>query len=181
MELFAEHGYEGVTMRALATGLGCSPMTPYRYFENKAAIFDAVASLAAQLFADALEASIEGVHEPDARLRALARAYAGFALEQRPAYRIMFELDRGERPPRKEDLRSWHVMYRAVEEAVDAGVLEGDPELLAHLLWSGMHGIVALHLAGKLQLGRGVEELVEAFVERELGATRPELRSRRTH
>ena len=32
---FAEHGYGGVTLRALAAELGCSPMTPYRYFENK--------------------------------------------------------------------------------------------------------------------------------------------------
>ena len=32
-----------------------------------------------------------------------------------------------------------------------------------------MHGIVALHLAGKLNLGLGVEPLVDAFIERELG------------
>jgi len=44
--LFAEQGYQGVTMRALATSLGCSPMTPYRYFENKAEIFEAVRSAA---------------------------------------------------------------------------------------------------------------------------------------
>ena len=40
--LFAEYGYEGVTMRALAKALGYSPMTPYRYFENKEAIFETV-------------------------------------------------------------------------------------------------------------------------------------------
>ena len=171
MQLFAEHGYEGVTLRALATGLGCSPMTPYRYFENKAAIFEAVASRAAQQFADALEASIAGEAEVLNRLRALARAYARFALEHPHAYRILFELDRRARPAtgRVDDLRSWNVMHREVESAVGAGVLSGDPDVIAHLLWSGMHGIVALHLSGMLQLGRGVEELVEAFIDRELG------------
>lgn len=40
--LFAERGVEGVTLRALARELGCSPRTPYRYFRNKDEIFLAV-------------------------------------------------------------------------------------------------------------------------------------------
>lgn len=182
MQLFAEHGYEGVTMRALANGLGCSPMTAYRYFDNKAAIFDAVASVAANQFADALEHSIADVSGPRARLRAIAKAYAQFALEHSHAYRIMFELSRGERAEtdHAEDLRSWNVMHHAVEAAVAADVLEGHPDVLAHLLWSGMHGIVALHLSGMLRLGRGVEELVEAFIDRELGDAKAAVRSIKT-
>ena len=37
--LFAERGYRGVTLRSLAKELGVSPMTPYRYFENKEELF----------------------------------------------------------------------------------------------------------------------------------------------
>ena len=55
VRLFAEHGYQGVTMRALAADLGCSPMTPYRYFKNKAEIFAAVQTAAFDRFANALE------------------------------------------------------------------------------------------------------------------------------
>ena len=32
---FAKDGVEGVSMRQLADALGCSQMTPYRYFRNK--------------------------------------------------------------------------------------------------------------------------------------------------
>ena len=39
---FAEEGFAGVTLRGLASDLGCSPMTPYRYFENKEEIFHSV-------------------------------------------------------------------------------------------------------------------------------------------
>jgi len=168
--LFAEQGYEGVTMRALAMGLGCSPMTPYRYFENKSEIFDAVRSAAADRFADALQDSISGLTSHRARLRALALAYVRFALDEPHAYRIMFELDQDQRPDtrRVNDLRSWYVMHSAVEEAIADGVIAGEPDIVAHLLWSGVHGLVALHLSGMLQLGRGLEELVEAFMEREL-------------
>ena len=33
--LFAADGYAGVTLRKLAKEVGCSPMTPYRYFSSK--------------------------------------------------------------------------------------------------------------------------------------------------
>lgn len=179
--LFAENGYEGVTMRALATDLGCSPMTPYRYFENKAEIFEAVQTAAFRRFAVALEAGHRDQIDHTARLRALCWSYVRFALEEPHAYRIMFELDQAKRPNwtrRVEDLRSWRFMHAAVEEAVTAGALTGDPEILAHLLWSGIHGLVALHLSGMLAMGHELEELVEAFIERELGdssrrSTRP--------
>ena len=32
MKLFAERGYQGVTMRSVAAALGVSAMAPYRYF-----------------------------------------------------------------------------------------------------------------------------------------------------
>lgn len=39
---FAALGYEGVTIRALAAEIGCSPMTPYSYSKAKEEIFAAV-------------------------------------------------------------------------------------------------------------------------------------------
>jgi AcrR family transcriptional regulator len=172
--LFAEQGYDGVTMRALATGLGCSPMTPYRYFENKAEIFRAVRAAGAARFANALENAVRGLTTHREKLSALTRAYVRFALAEPHAYRIMFELDQDQPPPEERDidLRSWRVMHAAVEAAIEDGVLDGDPQVVAHLLWSGVHGLVALHLSGMLRLGRNLEELVAAFIERELGRLR---------
>ena len=59
-------------------------------------------------------------------------------------------------------------MLGVVDQAVKGGVLHGDAEVTAHLLWSGVHGLVALHLAGMLVLGRDLEALTDAFIEREL-------------
>ncbi len=167
---FAEQGYEGVTLRGLARDLGCSPMTPYRYFENKAEIFEAVRTAAFARFAQALQDALYASPSPAESLPALCRAHMSFAVAEPHAYRIMFELDQSKRMPTRPetDLRSWVLMRTAVEHAVSAGTLEGDPEVLAHLFWSGIHGLVALHLSGMLVLGRGLEELVEAFIEREL-------------
>jgi AcrR family transcriptional regulator len=170
--LFARDGYAGVTLRALAAELGCSPMTPYRYFENKQAIFDAVREAAFDRFADAQSEAADRGGEPLDRLRELGRAYARFALDEPYAYRIMFELDPTEAGGSPEHLaaehRSWRVMRDTVGEAVECGALAGDPDTLAHLFWSGMHGLVTLHLAGKLQLGRSLETLIEAYLHQQL-------------
>ena len=168
--LFAEHGYEGVTMRALAKDLGCSPMTPYRYFENKAAIFETVRIAAADRFAAAIEAPVRQHADHRARLIAMTHAYIDFAMSEPDAYRIIFELDRSRRPAAVtvEETRSWFVMKAAITEAIQADVLSGDPNVVAHLLWSGLHGIVALQLAGMPHLGLGLDALVAAFIAREL-------------
>ena len=54
-KIFADKGREGFTMRELATELGVSAMTPYRYFKDKDEILAAVRADAFDRFADALE------------------------------------------------------------------------------------------------------------------------------
>lgn len=174
--LFAEHGYAGVTLRGIANALGCSPMTPYRYFADKQAIFSAVRAAAFARFADAQEEAVQGAAEPTARLARLARAYVRFALDEPHAYRIMFELDQTPEPEdrelRDEETRAWTVLLGAIHAAVEAGALEGDPDTLAHLYWGGLHGIVSLHLAGKLRLGRDLADLTDAMLSALLDGTR---------
>lgn len=166
---FAEHGYAGVTLRALAAELGCSPMTPYRYFRNKAEIFDAVRAAAFARFADRQEAAARREADPEQRLRALGQAYLGFAMEEPDAYRIMFQLDQDPEPsaPERalEEPRAWFPLRNAVNEAIRAGRLRGDPDTVAHLFWAALHGLVSLHLAGKLRLGRHLEELAVPMVD----------------
>ncbi len=171
--MFAEQGYEGVTMRSLAADLGCSPMTPYRYFKNKSEIFHVIRAAAAERFAEAIEAAGRGHSCHIDRLRGMTRGYVDFALSEPHAYRIMFELQN--RPilfavddDQVVNMNSWGVMHEAVAAAVTSGELEGDPAILAHLFWSGIHGLVNLEHSGMLRLGKNLEELVEAFMEREL-------------
>lgn len=42
LALFCEGGVDAVSMRGLSARLGISPMTPYRYFSNKAELFGAL-------------------------------------------------------------------------------------------------------------------------------------------
>jgi AcrR family transcriptional regulator len=162
--LFAARGYDAVTMRALAGALGVSAMTPYRYLSGKAELIALVRAAAFRRFAEALERAVAGVADPGDRLRRLKRAYLRFAASRGDEYRIMFELrtpDDGGRWPElaREAARAFGVLGDAVRAAVEAGVLEGDPLTIAHLLWAGAHGLASLHLAGRLVLGRSLPRL----------------------
>jgi len=183
MEMFAREGYEAVTLRALAEKLGCSHALPYRYFADKDEIFAAVRGLGFERFADKLVRAVKGVEDPEQRLRVLARAYFRFALREPHAYRIMFELrqreDGAHAHYRAKELRSWQVLLESVELAVQAGVLTGDPETVAHVLWAGLHGLVSLHLSDKLVLGRGSRELLEPLMEVLLDGARKPKKTRR--
>ena len=183
MQMFADDGYDAVTLRALAEKLGCSHALPYRYFADKKEIFAAVCALGFERVAAALERAAAGVDDPDERVRVLARAYFRFALREPHAYRIMFELREPEREANAEyrvkEIRSWQVLLQAVELAVQAGVLAGEPVLVAHQLWAGLHGLVSLHLAGKLGLGRSAREVLEPLMEMMLDGSRKPAKTRR--
>jgi len=155
-------------LRALADEAGCSRMTPYRYFRDKAEILAAVRSSGFERLADAAEAAARAERDPTRRLEALGRAYLRFAREQPHAYRVMYEIDQQDehRHPElvKQIQRSQQPLRDAVEDAVRAGVVQGDPLNVVHVLWAGLHGLNALHLADKLQLGRNLDELSEVMV-----------------
>jgi AcrR family transcriptional regulator len=169
IHLFADLGYDAVTMRAVASALDVSAMTPYRYVAGKEELFALVRAEAFRRFADRLEQGIERATDAVDRLRKLKRAYVKFAVDEPDAYRIMFQL---EQPDSKlpelarESRRAFGCLQRCVQQAVDSGDLEGDPLTLAHLLWAGTHGLVSLHLAGRLQMGRSLEQL--AAIDHEL-------------
>jgi AcrR family transcriptional regulator len=152
---FAKQGVDGVSMRQLADALGCSPMTPYRYFRNKEEILAAVRAAAFDRFASALE---EAARKTRGDLRAggqaMGEAYIRFALGDPDAYRLMFDLSQPH-PDRYPELvrasaRARHMMSAALEALVKAGIFVGDPQLLGYVFWATMHGLVVLHLAGKL-------------------------------
>ncbi|MCL4683606.1 TetR/AcrR family transcriptional regulator [Myxococcota bacterium] len=168
---FAESGFAGVTLRSLAQELRVSPMTPYRYFRNKEEIWQAVRTDAFRRFGMSIEAAAHGIGCPLERIQAIGRAYLHFAQTEPHAYRIMFQLDPPDPnedwdPLQEEELRrGWLVLRGAMEDGVRAGLLRGDPDELAHLSWISVHGLATLHLAGRLRLGRTIEDLVEPVLD----------------
>lgn len=169
--LFAEQGPEAVTMRQLAADLGCSPMTPYRYFKDKDEILAAVRAAAFDRFSDTLEAAFYkgSAADPQARSEGVGRAYVHFALTEPHAYRLMFDLMQ----PGEEaypDLvrattRARATMTDHLQGLVDEDRSEGRANILGHIYWSAIHGVLMLHLADKLGPGIEIKALIEAMMQ----------------
>ena len=160
--LFAEKGPDAVTMRQLAAELGVSPMTPYRYFEDKDDILAAVRANAFNRFADALEAARESAADARTRGHAVGEAYVTFALAHPHSYKLMFDLNQPhvEKYP---DLvaagqRARGTLTGYVDDALKEGVLSGDAYQIGLMFWASVHGAVVLELAGMLPPG-GAREL----------------------
>jgi AcrR family transcriptional regulator len=153
-KLFADKGCEGFTMRELASELGVSAMTPYRYFRDKDEILAAVRAAAFDRFAEALEKAFETASDALLRSNAVGEAYVRFAFREPASYRLMFDMAQpGE--ANYPDLvraanRARHTMTAHVRPMVEQGLLEGDPVLIGHVFWAVLHGAIVLQLAGKL-------------------------------
>jgi AcrR family transcriptional regulator len=152
--LFAERGPEAVTMRQLATELGVSPMTPYRYFADKDDILAAVRAQGYDRFAQALEAAAAQTSDPVERSRLMGQSYLDFALAHPHTYKLMFDLNQPDEQRFPElvaaSARARETMRANARGMLDAGLIEGDLDTVAHAFWAAIHGVVVLQLAGKL-------------------------------
>jgi len=155
--LFAERGPDAVTMRQLASELGVSPMTPYRYFEDKNDILAAVRANGFNRFADALERARNSAAGASARGSAVGEAYVDFALQHPHAYKLMFDFNQphAEKYPElvAAGRRAQKTMTGHVEDALAEGLMHGDAEQLGLMFWAAIHGTVILELSGMLPPG----------------------------
>jgi AcrR family transcriptional regulator len=154
--LFAQHGTDAVTIRQIASALGVSTMTPYRYFKDKDAILAAVRARAFDRHAEALEnARAAPAPDPEARSNAIGAAYVRFALENPEAYKLMFDV----RQPSEGDYpdfvraaeRSHATMTAHLEDLAAEGLFAGDADYVGHLYWAALHGPIMLQLSGLLR------------------------------
>jgi AcrR family transcriptional regulator len=153
-KIFAAKGREGFTMRELASEIGISAMTPYRYFRDKDEILAAVRAAAFDRFADALEAAFAGNRNATERSSSVGDAYIRFAFSEPASYRLMFDMTQPEEATypdlARATTRARRTMTDYVRALVDEGLLTGDPVLIGHVFWAALHGAVVLELAGKL-------------------------------
>ena len=159
--LFAERGPDAVTMRQLAADLGVSPMTPYRYFQDKDDILAAVRANGFNRFADALEAARATPGSVRAKSVAVGEAYLNFAFDHPHTYKLMFDLNQPgqERYPDLIDAiaRATETLSDYIRDHVAEGVLEGDAEEIGAMFWASTHGAIVLELAGQIPPGRARE------------------------
>jgi len=159
-ELFAQDGYDAVTMRAIAKRIEYSPTAIYFHFADKAALIRELCNCdflaLAQRFRDLMS-----VRDPIERIRRAGEAYIEFAVRNPNHYRLMFMTPMSaEAPtPAESTLRqgnpeedAYAFLRGSVVEAIAAGRFRpglDDPDLVSQVFWAGVHGIAALQVVRK--------------------------------
>ena len=147
--LIAERGLEQVTLREAARRAGVSHNAPYNHFESRDAL---LAALAAQGFADLAQhigAAGAGSEPLDAFI-ASAVAYVDFAAANPTRYRLMFGSAAG-RSANGAPEQARATLIAMITRAQEAGLFgRADPSELAGVLWSLVHGLADLAIAGRI-------------------------------
>ncbi|RVT41939.1 TetR/AcrR family transcriptional regulator [Sphingobium algorifonticola] len=164
MKLFAEQGYQAVTMRAIASQLGSSTMRTYRYFSSKHEIFASVREFALIELAKALDAATAGCGDSVDRLRTAFAAYADFSVSRPDEYALAFEIfpdtAEGLSLDNQQTFRSWQICLAAAEASCLEGKLVGDPVVITHALWCSVHGAIELNRKGRLIFGMTFDQII---------------------
>jgi AcrR family transcriptional regulator len=152
-EMFLRLGYEATTMRAIADRIEYTPTAIYHHFRNKEALLAELCGADFRALAAAFQ-RIGRIEDPIERLRRTCKAYVGFALEHPMQYQMMFMTrhpatdDKGiSRGDPAED--AYAFLRETCADAIAAGRLRPelrDPDEVAQMLWSSVHGILALHI-----------------------------------
>lgn len=160
---FATVGLEQASLRSIAAELGWTAPSLYRYFGSKNELLASTRASAHNRFADGIERAYASTADLWDRSRAVGQAYVDFAFGEPHAYQLMFALSQPEELKTDElraaERRSQTTLTAYVEDMVEAGLLEGDPNLIGHAYWAGLHGLVVLNMAGKLDKGLNFQEL----------------------
>lgn len=158
IEILAEEGVGGLSLRKVARRAGVSHAAPYAHFADKQNLIAAIASDGHKRIFEQFE-EIESSHadNPLQQFLSGAWAYMRFGLESPDHYKITFSgaiQDEHSHPEFLEySQRNMQVLRDIIERCRSAGVLNAehvDPEMQAVGIWGLLHGLVLLMIQRQL-------------------------------
>src|SRR5688572_19235863 len=150
--LFLEQGYEQTSIRNIADKIEYSPTTIYLYFKDKDDVFYALHQEGFALLRQFIR-PLEHVSNPFERLKALAKVYTTFAMENTELYDLMFTMPAPMNALQKEEWTegdsAFGFLLQTIRDCQAIGYFEGmDAEVLSYTVWSMVHGICSLEIRG---------------------------------
>ena len=156
-ELFVAQGYEAVTMRQIAHKIEYTPTAIYFHFKDKEHLISELCAIDFLKMARTFN-HLSGIKDPAERLCRMAIEYMEFGLKHPNHYRLLFMTPHPHIPPedivlirRGNPAEDAYAFLRAnIIECIAAGKFRPeyrDPEIVAQVLWSSIHGVTSLHIA----------------------------------
>ena len=154
VQLIAQTGPEGFTLREVARMAGVSHNAPYRHFRDKESLLAAVAAQGFGQLTRSLQQHAGRHRKAFERFFAAGEGYVAFALRWPQHFAVMFDAA----PPREHHpelaaaaSQAFGVLLGHIVECQQEGSFPaGDARRLALVAWSLVHGIAKLAGAGRL-------------------------------
>ena len=149
--ILANDGPAGLTMRRLATALGCTTTVLYTMFASKQGLIDAMYREGFDRLTARMRA-IPADAPPAERLRLSGIAYRENALASPELYQLTFGGAAGEHTPGPQATAaaeaSLEPLVEIVQACIDAGLFRPEePRFIAQVLTAAAHGAVSLELS----------------------------------
>ncbi len=155
-QLFVNEGYEAASIRKIAAAIEYSPGAIYLYFKDKDDILFAIQEQGFETFLATMERIAGPETHPFKRLQKLGEAYMEFAARHPELYDLMFTIRAPMRAHKDEWSRgssSFNFLRDTVRACVEGGYIRGaNLDALALMIWSQVHGLVALHMRSRLAM-----------------------------
>lgn len=153
-ELFAERGYEAVTMREIGKRIEYSATALYNHFADKEALVRELCRRDFRDFAERFMTAVVGSKSPVESMCRAGLVYLGFAEQFPQHYRLMFMTPLPEAPPEageREDPRmnAYVFLRQLVDSLMSGNYLRKDLtdlDLVAQTIWAMVHGAASLEL-----------------------------------
>lgn len=149
-ELYRQDGLSAISARAVAKRAEVSVGTIYAYFGDLTGLMQSLWTGRIAEVDESFRALAADIADPVDRIEALLQAYLRFGIDQAVLYKgaLMFVRPTALATPDKQSLAAFAFPV-LLKQAIDQGqaaqrICSGDPDMLVQILWSGVHGALAL-------------------------------------
>jgi AcrR family transcriptional regulator len=151
IELLAEEGVHGLSLRKISQRAGVSHNAPYMHFSDKEAVLAAIAEEGFQQLAMQVKRAIApSEHSTSQQLIAASRAYVDFALNHPNHVEVMFRpTDVAKYPTLVEASQaSLNQLFEIVQSGqVKGELVAGDTHSMTKAVWAMVHGVAMIAIA----------------------------------
>ncbi|TGK87722.1 TetR/AcrR family transcriptional regulator [Leptospira noumeaensis] len=170
VELLENTSLEDISLRKVAAKAGVSHVASYHHFENKHALFAAIAEIGFQKYFETYQTELQKTDKDfKGRYLALGWTYFQFIMTNRQFARIMFGgtgVDVKTHPSLLAvSRRTYRQLHEIIRMGQNLGHLEkGNTREKTLASWAMIHGIAMLFLEGRLQMKNDLKEM-EKFIQ----------------